>query len=807
MDNDGNGYVDDVHGWDFYWDDASFIHGDGAESHATHVAGSIGAQGGNGIGVAGVGWRTTIIPVKFLGGPSGQGTMSDAAAALDYVTALRLRGVNVVAANASWGCLSTSPGCGLSTVLQGAIERAGAAGVLVVAAAGNGGADIDATPFYPASQTCPQGGWDCIISVANIGSTGARSGNFGASSVDLGAPGGGILSTTPSASYGTMSGTSMAAAYVSGAIALCASLDPGVGPATLRSRVLGSGTTTGSLDGSTVTGKRLDVGALAQQCGATVPDVVGLMAGAAHDAIEAADLDPVRDPDAFHASVPAGKVISQQPDPGRLRAHGSPVHYVVSKGPAPVPVPNVVNSTPSAAASAISSAGFQSAQGADEHSASVPTGLVARQDPSAGALRVPGSTVTFFVSKGPAPITVPNVVGSTPGAASAAISGTGFSPVQGADEYSASVAAGLVARQDPPAGTSLPPGSTVSYFVSKGRPAVPDVVNKPEAAAIADLAAVTLVPGPRTQAYHASIPAGNALSTNPPPGTLVDPGSAVAYVISLGPIAVPNLVGLSQATAASTLTAAGLSSGAVTQAMDATIPAGSVISQSPVAGTAAGSGDPVSYVVSVGPAPVAVPDVVGQPEATALSGLAAAGLTAGARSEAYDATIAAGYSSSARRRPRGRSSRGARPSPMSSASALRRLRQQPRRRIRGPRRHLPHSRRLVWSSRPWSWTTSRPSSGGGRTAGSRPARAIAGITTGSRRAPPLHGEWPPGARTSRVRAPTGWWPASPPATPPRDVRSTRSRQRTVGPGGCSTRTRTVASGCRSGTTGSTPRRW
>ena len=157
VDNDGNGYVDDVHGWDFYWDDASFIHGDGAESHATHVAGSIGAQGGNGIGVAGVGWRTTIIPVKFLGGPSGQGTMSDAAAALDYVTALRLRGVNVVAANASWGCLSTSPGCGSSTVLQGAIERAGAAGVLVVAAAGNGGVGHRRHPVLSRQPDVPAG--------------------------------------------------------------------------------------------------------------------------------------------------------------------------------------------------------------------------------------------------------------------------------------------------------------------------------------------------------------------------------------------------------------------------------------------------------------------------------------------------------------------------------------------------------------------------------------------------------------------------------------------------------------------------
>ena len=496
--------------------------------------------------------------------------------------------------------------------------------------------------------------------------------------MDLGAPGGGILSTTPSASYGTMSGTSMAAAYVSGAIALCASLDPGVGPATLRSRVLGSGATTGSLDGSTVTGKRLDVGALAQQCGASVPDIVGLVAGDANDAIEAADLDPVRDPDVFHASVPVGKVISQQPDPGRLRAHGSPVHYVVSKGRQPVPVPNVVNSAPGAAATAISSAGFLSAQGrrrAQRQRARRPGGA-----PGPDCGRAPGARLDRHLSSSAmgwrrSPSRRRGQRSGRRGRCHQCRLGCRRSRVP-TSTAPAWWPAWWRARSRP-RGRSCRQARPSATFVSKGRPAVPDVVNKPEAAALADLGAVTLVPGPRTQAYHASIPAGNVLSTSPPSGTLVDPGSAVAYAVSLGPIAVPDLVGLPQATAASTLTAAGLASGAVTQAMDATIPAGHVISQSPVAGTAAGSGDPVSYVVSVGPAPVAVPDVVGQPEATALSGLAAAGLTA---VPAARPTTPPSLQdpSSARRRPRGRSPREARLSPTSSASALhRRLRQRP----------------------------------------------------------------------------------------------------------------------------------
>jgi beta-lactam-binding protein with PASTA domain len=444
--------------------------------------------------------------------------------------------VNVVAANASWGCLSTAPGCGLSDTLQGAIERAGAAGVLVVAAAGNNGVDIDGTPFYPASQSCGSGGWDCIISVANIGSTGARFGNRGAASVDLGAPGDSILSTTPSAAYGTMSGTSMAAAYVSGAIGLCASLDPDVGPATLRNRVLGSGTPTSSLAGSTVTGTRLDVGALARQCGATVPDVVGVGAGMARDAIEAVDLDPVRDPDSFHASVPAGTVISQQPGSGRLRARGSPVHYVVSKGPAPVPVPIVVGLGSSAAASAITGAGLSPVRDPDAHSATVSVDTVISQAPTGGA---------------------------------------------------------------------LPPGSDVHYVVSQGPIHVPSIIDTPSAAAASTLTSAGLVVGAVSQSIHPTVVAGNVISQDPVAGTPVGPGHAVSYVVSVGPaaVAVPDVVGLDAATATSVLAGAALDPVRGADEHSATAGAGLVARQDPVAGSLLAPGSRVTYTVSLGPPP------------------------------------------------------------------------------------------------------------------------------------------------------------------------------------------------------------
>ena len=258
VDNDGNGYVDDVHGWDFDGGDSSVYDG-GAEGnrddHGTHVAGTIGARS-DGAGTVGVSWEVTLIPVKFLG--AGSGTTANAVKAMDYVTDLKRRhGLNVVATNNSWG------GAGWSQALYEAIERARAADILVVAAAGNGGGDAvgdnnDASPYYPASY--PN---DNVVSVAAITSGGARAGfsNYGRSRVDLGAPGSGIWSTTAYNTYSPYSGTSMATPHVTGGAALYAARHPGAGAAAIKAALLSTAVPTASLAGRTVTGGRLDLSA------------------------------------------------------------------------------------------------------------------------------------------------------------------------------------------------------------------------------------------------------------------------------------------------------------------------------------------------------------------------------------------------------------------------------------------------------------------------------------------------------------------------------------------------------------------
>ena len=244
MDNDKNGRVDDFYGWDFAGKNNSIYDGS-MDDHGTHVAGTIGARGNNGQGVAGVCWDVKMITAKFLG-PRG-GTTANAIAAVDYITDLKTRhNLNIVATNNSWG------GGGFSQGLYDAIERANKANILFVAAAGNDGTDNDKRPHYPASYANTN-----IISVGSLWLDGTRSGfsNYGAASVDIFAPGQRIWSTTPGNTYANYSGTSMATPHVTGAVALYASVlqKEGKPPATaaqIKHAILNSAIYTASLKGS-----------------------------------------------------------------------------------------------------------------------------------------------------------------------------------------------------------------------------------------------------------------------------------------------------------------------------------------------------------------------------------------------------------------------------------------------------------------------------------------------------------------------------------------------------------------------------
>ncbi len=255
VDNDGNGLVDDVYGWDFDGGNNSVFDGT-SDDHGTHVAGTIGGVGGNGLGVAGVCWSVKLMNAKFLGGTGG--TTANAIAAVNYFTDLKIRhGLNLVATNNSWG------GGGFSQGLQDAIESANAAGILFIAAAGNSGANNDVTPSYPSGYPNAN-----IISVAALASNGtlASYSQYGATSVDIAAPGSGIYSTVPLrskgktvASYASYNGTSMATPHVTGAAALYAARHPGSSAAQIKAAILGAAVPTASVNGKVGTNGRLDV--------------------------------------------------------------------------------------------------------------------------------------------------------------------------------------------------------------------------------------------------------------------------------------------------------------------------------------------------------------------------------------------------------------------------------------------------------------------------------------------------------------------------------------------------------------------
>ncbi|MFZ5470393.1 MAG: CARDB domain-containing protein, partial [Myxococcota bacterium] len=259
IDDDGNGYVDDVRGWNFVSDNAVPFDDN---SHGTHVAGIAAAVGNNGVGVAGVAWQAKLMPLKFLDS-AGDGSMFAAASALTYAAD---HGAQV--ANNSWGCDVTP--CYSQTV-EDAIAYAKTRGMLVVAAAMNNGANNDAAPTVPCNSA--QTNVLCVAATADNDSLAYWS-NYGAGSVDLAAPGTGILSTIPGADYGEKSGTSMATPAVSGAAALVWGTNLALTHEQVKASLYYNVDVVASLSGKCATSGRLNAANAVTNLYAGAPDLV-----------------------------------------------------------------------------------------------------------------------------------------------------------------------------------------------------------------------------------------------------------------------------------------------------------------------------------------------------------------------------------------------------------------------------------------------------------------------------------------------------------------------------------------------------
>ncbi|MBI4651111.1 S8 family serine peptidase [Candidatus Desantisbacteria bacterium] len=246
LDDDNNGIIDDVYGCNTIRRTGNPMDDN---KHGTHVAGTIGAVGNNGIGITGVNWNVKIMALKFIGA-DGTGSTGDAIECIDYVIDMKQRGVNVKITSNSWGAYA------FSQSLYSAVERLKDNGILFVAAAGNNMADAEVYPLYPACFD--------LLNIISVSATDWNDNlsdfsNYGLLSVDLGAPGDGIYSTILSNKYDDLSGTSMAAPHVAGAAALIWGYRPLLNYKELRRVILAGTDPLTSLSGKVATGGRLNV--------------------------------------------------------------------------------------------------------------------------------------------------------------------------------------------------------------------------------------------------------------------------------------------------------------------------------------------------------------------------------------------------------------------------------------------------------------------------------------------------------------------------------------------------------------------
>ena len=531
--------------------------------HGTHVAGTIGAVGNNGVGVVGVNWKARMMALKFLDS-KGNGTTSNAIKAIEFaVQAKAVLGTSV----ANVRVLSNSwSGNGFSQSLLNEVNRTNNADMLFVAAAGNEGVNNDVTPSYPASFTAPN-----IIAVAATTNRDQRASfsNYGATSVDLGAPGVAILSTTRNNSYSAFNGTSMATPHVSGAAALVLSACS-LTTASLKATILNTVDPIPAMAGVTTTGGRLNANNAIRSCAPSptviVPNVVGQTQAAATTSLTNAGLTVGTVTTASSPTVPAGSVISQNPAGGSSVPVGSAVNLTVSTGPAATRV-NVAASANggSAIASSFHSAGFSPAGALDGNRRGAPWGGGTGWNDGTPNVKPDWLEIHF--------------------AAAQSINEVNVFSLQ--DAYTAPI--------EPVLGQTFSLYGVTDFQVEYWTGAQWALVPGGAVAGNTQVWRQLLFTPVTTAAIRITVTGTVDLWTRL---TEVE-----AYTVGGGPtVSVPNVVGQTQAAATTSLTNAGLTLGTVTTASSPTVPAGSVISQNPVGGTSVPVGSAVNLTVSTGPA-------------------------------------------------------------------------------------------------------------------------------------------------------------------------------------------------------------
>lgn len=271
IDDDNNGYIDDVHGWNAVTDVGTIP----AEMHATHVAGIIGARGNDNLQTVGVNWNAKIMSVRALGNGGGKGLTSTVIDAYSYVIKQKkawlesggTKGANVVATNSSFGVDYAKCDSGEYPAWNDIYNAMGEVGILSVAATANLGIDVDARGDVP--TTCSS---EYIVAVTNTDAMGLKnnSAGYGLTNIDLGAPGTKILSTVPNQGLRELSGTSMATPHVTGAIEFLHSVasrefvafskaNPAEAALAIKHILLSTVSPQADLAGRTVTGGRLNL--------------------------------------------------------------------------------------------------------------------------------------------------------------------------------------------------------------------------------------------------------------------------------------------------------------------------------------------------------------------------------------------------------------------------------------------------------------------------------------------------------------------------------------------------------------------